>query len=206
MSTGSFYSRFGKSLFDRTAAAAGLLALSPLLAGVAVAVRVNLGSPVIFRQNRPGKNGEMFQLLKFRTMSDRRDAAGELLPDHERRTAFGDLLRSSSLDELPELWNVLRGEMSLVGPRPLLERYLPLYSERQRRRHDIKPGITGWAQINGRNAISWGEKFELDVWYVDNLSLTLDLQIIVKTILTVIRREGIDTSAGTTMAFFDGSN
>ena len=155
-----------KRLMDILGAMAGLLLLAPVIVLLSLLVRIKLGSPVLFRQTRPGRAGQAFQMAKFRTMTDARDANGELLPDAERLTGFGQFLRSSSLDELPELWNVLKGDMSLVGPRPLLMEYLPLYTERQARRHEVRPGITGWAQVNGRNALSWEEKFELDVWYM----------------------------------------
>lgn len=176
-----------------------------LLGLVALLVRFKLGSPVLFRQERPGLKGAPFLLLKFRTMTGARDATGRLLPDEERLIGFGKWLRASSLDELPELFNVLKGEMSLVGPRPLLMQYLPLYSARQARRHEVKPGITGWAQINGRNAISWDEKLELDVWYVENQSLWLDLRILFLTFWKTISREGINTPGSATAPFFTGS-
>lgn len=172
---------------------------------ITVALRFRLGSPVFFRQTRPGLHGKPFQMIKFRTMTDERDAEGNLLPDERRLTPLGRFLRSSSLDELPELFNVLKGDMSLVGPRPLLMEYLPLYNARQRRRHEVRPGITGWAQINGRNALSWEKKFELDVWYVDNRSLWLDMKILFLTVLKVIRREGISHGDEATMPRFMGS-
>ena len=173
-----------------------------VIAGI---VYFRLGSPIIFRQTRPGLRGEPFQMFKFRTMKNSCDSNGKLLPDDVRLTNFGRFLRSTSLDELPELWNVLKGEMSLVGPRPLLMEYLPLYSPEQARRHEVKPGITGWAQVNGRNAISWEEKFELDVWYVDNRSFILDLEIIFTTLLKVWSRHGIDATEGGTMPAFTKS-
>ncbi len=191
-----------KRLFDLTASTAGLLVLSPVLAGLALAVRVKLGSPVFFRQVRPGLHGRPFEMVKFRTMTDERDEGGNLLPNHQRLVPFGQFLRSTSLDELPELWNVLRGDMSLVGPRPLRMEYLPYYNEEQARRHDVKPGITGWAQVNGRNRISWEERFDLDVWYVDNCSLMLDLKIIGMTFAKVMKREGISAIDGDTPAPF----
>lgn len=171
-----------KRLFDFCASLFGLVLLSPIIALVAWKIRKNLGSPVLFRQTRPGLHGKPFEMVKFRTMKDAVDAQGNPLPDSERMTPFGDKLRNSSLDELPELWNVLKGEMSLVGPRPLLMQYLPLYSKEQARRHEVRPGVTGWAQINGRNAISWEDKFKLDVWYVDNHNLLLDIKILFLTV------------------------
>jgi lipopolysaccharide/colanic/teichoic acid biosynthesis glycosyltransferase len=171
---------------------------------VALVVRVKLGAPVIFRQQRPGLHGRPFVICKFRTMTDKRKASGRLLPDAERLTRFGRFLRSTSLDELPELWNVLKGEMSLVGPRPLLMEYLPLYNAEQRRRHDALPGITGWAQVNGRNAATWPQKFAADVWYVNNQSLWLDLKIIALTFVTVLRREGINQPVRATGDRFRG--
>ncbi|MCG4455170.1 sugar transferase [Pseudomonas sp. MMS21-TM103] len=193
-----------KRLFDIVASAFGLLLLSPIIAVVAWQIRRRLGSPVLFRQVRPGLNGRPFEMIKFRTMRDAVDAAGKSLPDSERMTPFGSFLRSSSLDELPELWNVLKGDMSLVGPRPLLMEYLPLYSPEQYRRHEVRPGVTGWAQINGRNALSWDEKFKLDIWYVDNRSFWLDLKIIFLTIKKVVVRDGISAVGEATMAKFTG--
>lgn len=194
-----------KRLFDIVASAFGLLLLSPLIAIVAWQIRRKLGSPVLFRQVRPGLNGRPFEMVKFRTMRDAVDAHGHPLPDSERMTPFGSFLRSTSLDELPELWNVLKGEMSLVGPRPLLMEYLPLYSPEQYRRHEARPGVTGWAQINGRNALSWEEKFKLDVWYVDNQSFWLDLKIIFLTLKKVVVRDGINAEGEATMSKFTGS-
>lgn len=193
-----------KRLFDILGAGLGFLMLSPAIAIVAYKIRRNMGSPVLFRQTRPGRHGKPFQMIKFRTMRDSIDADGRPLPDAERLTKLGRFLRSSSLDELPELWNVLKGDMSLVGPRPLLMEYLPLYSTEQARRHEVRPGVTGWAQVNGRNAISWDEKFALDVWYVDNRSLWLDLKIIWLTISKVIKREGISAAGEATMSKFEG--
>lgn len=198
------YTRWGKGLSDRTAAVAGLVVLSPLLMLLAVLVRTKLGSPVLFRQQRPGQGGEPFTLVKFRTMTDARGPDGALLPDADRLPAFGRFLRSTSLDELPELWNVLKGEMSLVGPRPLLMRYLERYTPEQARRHEAKPGITGLAQVYGRNAISWEEKFAMDVQYVDRVSLGLDLRILVRTVLQVVRRDGVSADAHVTMPEFTG--
>ncbi|WP_243612741.1 sugar transferase [Shimia aestuarii] len=189
---------------DILGAGLGLLLFSPILAFVAWKIRGQMGAPVLFRQTRPGRDGRPFQMVKFRTMRDAVDAGGTPLPDSERMTPLGRFLRSSSLDELPELWNVLKGDMSLVGPRPLLMDYLPLYSAEQARRHEVRPGVTGWAQINGRNAISWDEKFALDVWYVDNRSLWLDLKIIWLTIRKVVKREGISAAGEATMSRFEG--
>jgi lipopolysaccharide/colanic/teichoic acid biosynthesis glycosyltransferase len=194
-----------KRTFDLLASASALLVLSPVLLGVAYMVRKNLGSPVLFRQVRPGMHGKPFEMIKFRTMLDAVDAQGNVLPDDVRLTSFGRFLRSTSLDELPELWNVLKGDMSLVGPRPLLMEYLPLYSPEQARRHEARPGVTGWAQINGRNAISWEDKFRLDVWYVDNQSLWLDIRIIFLTIKKVVVRDGISAEGEATMSKFTGS-
>ena len=195
-----------KRLFDIVASGCALILLAPAIAVVAWQVRCRLGSPVLFRQVRPGLKGKPFEMIKFRTMRDAVDEAGNPLPDSERMTPFGSFLRSSSLDELPELWNVLKGDMSLVGPRPLLMEYLPLYSSEQYRRHELRPGITGWAQINGRNALSWEDKFKLDVWYVDNQSFWLDLKIIFLTIKKVLVRDGINADGEATMAKFTGKN
>ena len=193
-----------KRLFDLLASAIGLLILAVPLALLAWQVRRKLGSPVLFTQVRPGLNGKPFRMVKFRTMTDARDPSGALLPDAQRLTSFGRFLRASSLDELPELWNVLRGEMSLVGPRPLLMEYLPLYSPEQARRHQVRPGITGWAQVNGRNAISWADKFALDVWYVDHHSLWLDVRILWLTVRKVMVRDGISAAGEATMPRFEG--
>jgi lipopolysaccharide/colanic/teichoic acid biosynthesis glycosyltransferase len=197
--------RFLKSLFDRTAALLGLLVTAPLLALVALIVRVTMGAPVLFRQVRPGLHGKPFTLVKFRTMREATGPDGEPLPDAERMTAAGRLLRSTSLDELPQLWNVLRGEMSLVGPRPLLVQYLERYSPEQARRHEVLPGITGWAQINGRNAQTWQQRFEYDVWYVDHWNLGLDLRILWRTVLAVVRRSGVSQEGQATMEEFVGN-
>ena len=194
-----------KRLFDIIASFLILFLLSPLLAILAWQVHRKLGSPVFFRQSRPGLRGRPFQLIKFRTMTNEHDVEGNLLPDSERLPPFGRFLRSSSLDELPELWNVLKGDMSLVGPRPLLMEYLDLYTDEQARRHEVRPGITGWAQVNGRNALSWEDKFKLDVWYVDNQSLWLDLKILLMTLAKVIRREGVSHAGHATMEKFRGS-
>ena len=194
-----------KRLFDIVASAVGLLLLSPVLIAIAVASRLSMGPGVLFRQQRPGRGGRVFTMYKFRTMRDAFDASGAQLPDSERITRVGGVLRRWSLDELPELFNVLKGDMSLVGPRPLLVEYLPLYSPEQARRHEVRPGITGWAQVNGRNAISWEQKFELDVWYVDNHSLGLDLKILFMTVAPVFRREGISQEGHATAERFEGS-
>ncbi|WP_313308576.1 sugar transferase [Stutzerimonas nitrititolerans] len=194
-----------KRLFDILASAFGLLLLSPIIVIVAWLIRRKLGSPVLFRQVRPGLHGKPFEMIKFRTMRDAVDAHGNPLPDSERMTPFGSFLRSTSLDELPELWNVLKGDMSLVGPRPLLMEYLPLYSPEQYRRHEVRPGVTGWAQVNGRNALSWEDKFWLDVWYVDNRSFWLDLKVIFMTIKKVVVRDGISGEGEATMSKFTGN-
>jgi len=195
-----------KRIFDLALTSAGLVILSPVLLLLAVWVRLAHGSPVLFTQVRPRRFGKPFKIYKFRTMTDERDAQGNLLPDAERLTRLGHFLRASSLDELPELFNVLRGEMSLVGPRPLLMQYLTRYSARQARRHEVKPGLTGWAQVNGRNALTWDEKFELDVWYVDNWSLWLDVCILWRTVRQVLRREGISHDGHATLTEFMGSS
>ncbi len=199
------YKRFGKRLADSGMAAVALVLLWPVLLALTVLVRIQHGSPILFRQTRPGLHGRPFQLIKFRTMRDAFDAQGRPLPDAERLTRLGRWLRATSLDELPELWNVLRGDMSLVGPRPLLMEYLPLYSAEQARRHEVKPGITGWAQVNGRNSLSWEEKFELDVWYVEHRSFWLDLKIIALTMKKVLLREGISAQGEATMPEFKGT-
>lgn len=194
-----------KRIMDVSAALIGLILLSPLLLIIAFLVRFKMGSPVLFRQLRPGFHGKPFAMLKFRTMLDKRDVCGKLLPDERRLPRIGGFLRSTSLDELPGLMNVLRGDMSLVGPRPLLMEYLDRYTPEEARRHEVKPGITGWAQVNGRNAISWEEKFQLDVWYVDHQSLWLDLKILWMTVFKVIRRQGISKDGQATMPEFQGS-
>ena len=195
-----------KRLFDLVLAVLGLLALALPLLGLAGLIRCKLGSPVLFRQVRPGLHGRLFQMIKFRTMTDECGADGALLPDAQRLTPFGHFLRASSLDELPELWNVLKGDMSLVGPRPLLIEYLPLYTPEQARRHEVRPGITGWAQVNGRNAIRWEEKFALDVWYVDHRSLWLDMRIVWMTVRKVLVRDGISAAGEATMTRFTGTH
>ena len=194
-----------KRIFDFLASLIALILFSPIIALVAWKIRKNLGSPVLFRQTRPGLNGKPFEMVKFRTMKDAVDLQGNPLPDSERMTPFGDKLRNSSLDELPELWNVLKGEMSLVGPRPLLMQYLPLYNAEQARRHDVRPGVTGWAQVNGRNAISWHQKFSLDVWYVQNTSFWLDIKILLLTIKKVFIKEGISSNGHATTEYFKGN-
>jgi lipopolysaccharide/colanic/teichoic acid biosynthesis glycosyltransferase len=194
-----------KRLFDLIVAMVILLLLSPILVLTILLLLFRLGAPIFFCQVRPGLNGETFNIVKFRTMMDFHDQSGNLLPDTQRMNSFGAFLRSTSLDELPELWNVLKGEMSLVGPRPLLVEYLPLYNSKQARRHEVRPGITGWAQVNGRNTLSWEEKFNLDVWYVDNQSLWLDIKILFMTIKKVIIREGISGEGEVTMSKFTGS-
>lgn len=193
-----------KRAFDIVVSVMGLLLLSPVIVIVAWKVRRNLGSPILFRQVRPGLNGQPFGMIKFRTMKDAKDANGDCLPDAERMTAFGSFLRSSSLDELPELWNVLRGDMSLVGPRPLLMEYLSLYTPEQCRRHTVRPGVTGWAQVNGRNSLSWEQKFKLDSWYVDHGSMLLDIKILMLTVKKVIGKDGINGEGEVTMSKFTG--
>src|SRR5690606_27170827 len=193
-----------KRAFDIVVSAGLLILLSPIMAVLALLVWWHFGSPVLFQQVRPGKDARPFKMIKFRTMLDKRDAAGKLLPDHERLTPFGRFLRSTSLDELPELWNVLKGDMSLVGPRPLLMADLPPYSKEQARRHEVRPGLTGWAQVNGRNDLDWPSRFKLDVWYVDNRSFWLDLKILARTIIKVLGRHGINAKGEATMRPFRG--
>lgn len=200
-----FYERYIKRPQDFCCALAAIIVLSPVMAVTAVLVRIKLGSPVIFKQKRPGLNGKIFTLYKFRTMTNKKDKNGELLPDEERLTRFGKILRSTSLDELPELVNMLKGDMSVVGPRPLLVKYLPLYNERQARRHEVRPGFTGYAQVHGRNAITWEDKFEKDVYYVDHISFLGDWKIIFQTVGTVLKREGISSETAQTMEEFKGS-
>lgn len=195
---------FIKRCIDVLGAGLGLIMLSPFLLIVFLAIWVNIGSPILFKQSRPGFNGKPFKMYKFRTMTNERDAVGNLLPDEQRLNRLGKFLRSTSLDELPELFNVLKGDMSLVGPRPLLIQYLERYTPEQARRHEVKPGITGWAQINGRNALSWEEKFALDVWYIDNQSIWLDIKILFLTVVKVFKREGISATGEATMAEFRG--
>ncbi|MDQ0114835.1 sugar transferase [Paenibacillus harenae] len=193
-----------KRLFDLLAAIPLSIIAFPIIIITAILIRAKLGAPVLFKQQRPGMHGKPFYMYKFRSMTDERDHSGQLLPDEVRLTSFGKLLRKLSLDELPQLWNVVKGDISLVGPRPLLMEYLPLYTQDQARRHHVKPGITGWAQVNGRNAISWEEKFELDVWYVDNRSFLLDLKIIALTALKVVKSEGVSSGNHVTMPVFRG--
>jgi len=202
----TLYRRIGKRVLDLGLTVPALVVLAPVGLTVGVLIRLKLGGPVLFRQVRPGRDGRVFELIKFRSMSDARGANGELLPDEERLTPFGNRLRRLSLDELPTLWNVVRGEMSLVGPRPLLVQYLDRYTPEQRRRHDVLPGITGWAQINGRNAISWEAKFEHDVWYVENVSLGTDLRILLRTAVQVLGRRGISAEGHVTMPEFTGNH
>lgn len=192
-------------MLDIVLSLSALILLSPVMFVVWCLVRIKLGSPAIFKQERPGLNGKVFKLYKFRTMTDERDENGELLPDEVRLTKFGKALRSTSLDELPELWNIVKGDMSIVGPRPLLAKYLPLYSERQARRHEVRPGFTGLAQVKGRNSISWEEKFEWDVWYVDNITFGSDIKIILSTVKVVLKKDGISSGTSATMEEFRGS-
>lgn len=200
-----FYGKYIKRLLDFTLSFLALIILSPVLLVTAVLVRIKLGSPIIFHQERPGKSEKIFRLYKFRSMTDECDENGNLLPDDQRLTRFGQILRSTSLDELPELLNILRGDMSIVGPRPLLVKYLPLYNEEQKHRHDVRPGLTGWAQANGRNAISWEEKFKLDVWYVQHISFWVDVKVIFMTVKKVFCRDGISSETSVTMEEFSGT-
>ena len=200
------YCKLIKRLMDFLIAALSIIIFSPLLIILAIIVRVKLGGPVIFKQERPGLNGKVFKLYKFRTMTDAKDENGNLLDDEYRLTSFGKKLRSTSLDELPELYNILKGDMSIVGPRPLLVKYLPLYNDEQKRRHDVRPGLTGLAQVSGRNAITWTEKFNKDIEYVDNVSLGLDISIFFKTIYCVLKKEGINSDSAATMEDFTGNN
>lgn len=201
----SFYEKHGKRIFDLCLTVPAFIVLSPVMGVTALLVAVKLGRPVLFTQQRPGYQEKIFKMYKFRSMTDARDEHGELLPDEVRLTPFGEKLRSTSLDELPELLNILKGDMSLVGPRPLLVQYLPLYNKRQHRRHEVKPGITGLAQINGRNSISWEEKFEYDVQYVEHMSFKEDIRILFETVFTVFRREGINSEHSATMEDFTGT-
>ncbi len=200
------YNLFFKRLFDITLSITALVCMSPLLIVITTWLHfVNKGAGAFFFQERPGKDEKIFKVIKFKTMNERCDSSGKLLPDVQRLTQIGKFIRSISLDEIPQLLNVIKGDMSLIGPRPLLVKYLPLYNDVQRRRHEVRPGITGWAQVNGRNAIRWQQKFEYDVWYVDHVSLSLDMKILVKTILKVFKREGINSGASTTMEVFNGN-
>ena len=199
-------SKFFKRLFDIVASASGLIFLSPVFLILIYLIRKNLGEPVFFTQERPGKDGKPFKMIKFRSMRDAVDKDGNPLPDSERLTPFGKKLRATSLDELPELWNVLKGDMSLVGPRPLLMSYLPLYNEFQNRRHEMKPGVTGWAQVNGRNALSWDEKFAHDIWYIDHYSFWLDMKILFLTVKKGFIKEGISAEGEATMPYFTGND
>lgn len=202
----AIYKNYLKRVLDIICALLGIIVLSPVLIIVAFLVRTKIGSPVIFQQKRPGMNGKIFTLKKFRTMTDQKDADGNLLPDDKRLTSFGKALRATSLDELPELWNILVGEMSVVGPRPLLVQYLPLYNERQMRRHEVRPGLTGFAQVNGRNTVDWPERLEMDVQYIENISLLLDIKIIFMTIYKVFAKEGINAENSATMEAFKGND
>lgn len=197
--------KYIKRILDIISSLLAIIILSPLLAVTAVLVKTKLGSPVLFKQERPGKNEKIFTLMKFRTMTDERDENGELLPDEVRLTKFGKFLRSTSIDELPELFNILKGDMSVIGPRPLLVKYLPRYNEHQHRRHEVRPGLSGWAQVNGRNSISWEEKFDLDVEYVDNYSFAMDVKILFMTVLNVLKKEGISSETSATMEVFMGT-
>lgn len=199
------YAKYIKRILDFILSLLGLIILSPVFLIVAILVQIKLGSPVIFKQERPGKDEKIFTLYKFRTMTDAKDENGNLLPDEVRLTKFGKMLRSTSLDELPELWNIVKGDMSIVGPRPLLVRYLPLYNEKQRHRHDVRPGFTGYAQVNGRNSITWEEKFDLDIYYIKNITFLQDIKIIFKTLKVVFIREGINSDTNATMEEFRGT-
>lgn len=196
--------RYIKRFFDIFSSLIAIIILSPVLIITAILVRTKLGSPVLFKQERPGKDEKIFTLMKFRTMTDERDENGELLPDEVRLTKFGKFLRSTSIDELPELFNILKGDMSVIGPRPLLVRYLPRYNEHQHRRHEVRPGLSGWAQVNGRNTVSWEDKFDMDVEYVDNYSLIMDIKILIMTVKNVLKREGISSDTSATMEEFMG--
>lgn len=197
--------KYIKRILDIISSLLAIIILSPFLAVTAVLVKTKLGSPVLFRQERPGKDEKIFTLMKFRTMTDERDENGELLPDEVRLTKFGKFLRSTSIDELPELFNILKGDMSVIGPRPLLVEYIPRYNEHQHRRHEVRPGLSGWAQVNGRNTVSWEDKFDMDVHYVDNYSLAMDVKILFMTVLNVLKREGISSETSATMEVFMGT-
>ena len=198
--------KYIKRILDIISSLLAIIILSPLLAVTAVLVKTKLGSPVLFKQERPGKDEKIFTLMKFRTMTDERDENGELLPDEVRLTKFGKFLRSTSIDELPELFNVLKGDMSVIGPRPLLVEYIPRYNEHQHRRHEVRPGLSGWAQVNGRNTVSWEDKFDMDVHYVDNYSFAMDVKILFMTVLNVIKKEGISSETSATMEVFMGTS
>lgn len=197
--------KYIKRILDIVSSLLAIIILSPLLAVTAVLVKTKLGSPVLFKQERPGKDEKIFTLMKFRTMTDERDENGELLPDEVRLTKFGKFLRSTSIDELPELFNILKGDMSVIGPRPLLVEYIPRYNRHQHRRHEVRPGLSGWAQVNGRNTVSWEDKFDMDVHYVDNYSLAMDVKILFMTVLNVLKREGISSETSATMEVFMGT-
>lgn len=201
-----FYKKYGKRMIDIILSLFSLIILSPLLLVTTCLVKYKIGSPVLFTQSRPGKDGKVFKIYKFRTMTDKKDSSGNLLPDSERLTKFGKILRATSLDELPELWNILVGDMSIVGPRPLLVSYLPLYNGHQKRRHEVRPGLTGYAQVNGRNSLSWPEKFDYDVQYVDNISFIKDFKIVIKTIKQVLIKDGINSTTSATMEVFSGND
>ena len=206
MGKNKMYRHFGKRLFDIISSVCALAALGPVMLAIAILVRIKMGSPIVFCQQRPGLNSKIFKMYKFRTMTNKKDKDGNLLPDEKRLTKFGKMLRATSLDELPELFNILKGDMSVIGPRPLLVQYLSLYSAEQMRRHDVRPGLSGYAQVNGRNAITWQEKFKLDCWYVDNLSFRLDIKIIYTTIIEAFfKRGGINSETSATMEFFTGN-
>lgn len=200
------YAKYIKRILDFILSLLGLIILSPVFLIVAILVRIKLGSPVIFKQKRPGKDEKIFTLYKFRTMTDAKDEQGNLLPDDIRLTKFGKMLRSTSLDELPELWNIVKGDMAIVGPRPLLVRYLPLYNDIQKHRHDVRPGFTGYAQVNGRNSITWEEKFDLDIYYINHITFVQDIKIIFKTLKVVVIREGINSDTSETMEEFRGTS
>ena len=197
--------KYIKRILDIISSLLAIIILSPLLAVTAVLVKTKLGSPVLFKQERPGKDEKIFTLMKFRTMTDERDENGELLPDEVRLTKFGKFLRSTSIDELPELFNILKGDMSVIGPRPLLVEYIPRYNEHQHRRHEVRPGLSGWAQVNGRNTVSWDDKFDMDVHYVDNYSFAMDVKILFMTVLNVLKKEGISSETSATMEVFMGT-
>lgn len=197
--------KYIKRILDIISSLLAIFILSPLLAVTAVLVKTKLGSPVLFKQERPGKDEKIFTLMKFRTMTDERDENGELLPDEVRLTKFGKFLRSTSIDELPELFNILKGDMSVIGPRPLLVEYIPRYNEHQHRRHEVRPGLSGWAQVNGRNTVSWEDKFDMDVHYVDNYSFAMDVKILFMTVLNVLKKEGISSETSATMEVFMGT-